>query len=77
MIKYIFPAGIILSSVIALLFGFLIPTKEQMSDWLQITGYYFIFGTTILWLLSILPQSLERKKFGYFFIINTYSIINN
>ena len=67
MIKYIFPAGMILSSVIALLFGFLIPTKEQMSDWLQITGYYFIFGTTILWLLSILPQSLERKKFDYFF----------
>ena len=64
--RFAFPLGMILSSVLALLYGFLVPTKEQMTEWLHTTGYYFIFATTILWLLSMLPESLERKRLNYF-----------
>jgi hypothetical protein len=54
--KIIIVAGFSLSCILAILLGFIIPSKEQMTVWFHTTGYYFVFTGFILWVASLLPR---------------------
>ncbi len=38
----------ILTSVVAILIGFFLLSRETMAFWFQASGYYFIFATLII-----------------------------
>jgi len=67
--------GIALSVSGALLFGFIVPSKEQMAQWYQASGYYFIFGTAILWLFSLLPETMENTRWKKLFKYHVGALI--
>jgi hypothetical protein len=54
--------GLGVSILLSILLGFVIPPRAQMARWFHATGYYFIFGTFILWILSLLPERSNREK---------------
>jgi len=54
--KLVIVSGFGLSCILAILFGFIIPSKTQMTVWFHTTGYYFIFIGFLLWVTSLLPR---------------------
>ena len=54
--KLVVVVGCALSCVLAILFGFVIPSRAQMTTWFHTTGYYFIFIEFLLWVASLLPR---------------------
>ena len=57
--KIVIVSGFVLSCILAILFGFIIPSKMQMATWFHTTGYYFIFTGFLLWVLSLLPRRFD------------------
>ncbi len=52
----------ILTSVVAILLGFFLLSRETMASWFQAAGYYFIFATFIIWAASLWPEKLTFER---------------
>jgi hypothetical protein len=65
--KLVIVSGCGLSCILAILLGFIIPSKAQMIVWFHSTGYYFIFTGFLLWVTSLLPRrfygDIWRRRF--------------
>lgn len=54
-------AGMIFSSVTALMLGFAVP-RATITAWFHASGYYFICGTFLFWLCSLLPEQPDARR---------------
>jgi 4-amino-4-deoxy-L-arabinose transferase-like glycosyltransferase len=50
------PGFILAASSAALLLGFVLPDKGQMSEWFRAGAYYLVFAAFLLWLAAMCPR---------------------
>ena len=67
--------GLAASSLISLLLGFFIFDKEHVSIIFYRTGYYFIFITTILWVVNLIPEKNLKEICLNWFHDNLIAIV--